>query len=83
MSNQQPYRGLKKRRDRKRKHKERGDYERMMFELKQNKRIAVWVKDVKDNHTPTDYFVVEFHLKDKMTLQDFEEMVYQEMGLLL
>ena len=80
---QQPYRGLKKRLERKRKHMERADFERMMFVLKQQKRIAIWVKDVKDDHTPTNYFVVEFRLKDKMTLHDFEEMVYQEMGMLI
>ena len=78
-----PYRGLKKRYDRKKDHKDRADYETYMFELKQDKRISIWTKDVKNNHTPTDYFVVEFHLKNKLTLQDFEEMIYHEMGLLI
>lgn len=80
---QQPYRGLKKRYDRKKDHINKADFERLMFELKRDKRMAIWTKDVKNNHTPTDYFVVEFHLKDKLTLQDFEEMIYHEMGLLL
>jgi len=78
-----PYRGLKKRLDRKRKHMEKADFERLMFELKRDKRIALWAKDVKDNKTPTKYIVVEFNLKDSMTLADFEEMIYHEMGLLL
>ena len=80
---QQPYRGLKKRLERKKKHMEKADFERLMFELKQHKRIALWAKDVKNDHTPTKYIVVEFHLKDAMTLLDFEEMLYHEMGLLL
>jgi len=78
-----PYRGIKKRLDRKRKHTARADLERMMYELKMNKSISVWVKDVKNDHTPTKYFVVEFNLKDAMILKDFEEMIMMEMGMLL
>lgn len=80
---QHPYRGIKKRLDRKAHHKKRTDFESLMFKLKQEKRIVLWVKDVKNDHTPTDYFVAEFHLKDKMTLKDFEELLYIEMGVLL
>lgn len=83
MNRKQQYRGIKKRLDRKRNHIERADFERLMFKLKQEKRIVLWVKDVKNDHTPTDYFVAEFHLKDKMTLEHFEEMLYQELGVLL
>lgn len=78
-----PYRGIRKRLDRKIAHLKRADLERLMFELKQHKRIVMWGKDVKDDHTPTKYIVVEFNLKDAITISDFEELLYQEMGLLL
>ncbi len=80
-----PYRGLKRRLERKKKHMDRADFERMMFELKQSKKIVVWVRpdQIKNDWTPTDYFVVEFNLKDPMTIADFEEMVLMEMGMLL
>ncbi|MBA7490190.1 hypothetical protein ES702_00725 [subsurface metagenome] len=78
-----PYRGIRKRLDRKKEHIEKADFERLMFVLKQHKRIVMWGKDVKDDHTPTKYIVVEFNLKDAITISDFEELLYQEMGLLL
>ena len=78
-----PYRGLKNRRDRKADHNKRVDLERIMFEMKQNKIINVFAKDVKDDHTPTDFFVVAFNLKEAMTLKDFEESLFTNLRFLM
>jgi len=35
--------------------------------------INIYAKDIRDDHTPTDFFVVAFNLKESMTFKDFEE----------
>ena len=68
-----PYRGKRKREDRKSKHNKRAELERILFEMRQNKVINIYAKDIKDDHTPTDFYVVAFNLKESMTFKDFEE----------
>ena len=77
-----PYRGIKKRADRKTKHNKRVELERILYEMRQNKVINIYAKDVKDDHTPTDFFVVAFNLKEPMTLKDFEESLVMELEFL-
>ena len=77
-----PYRGLRKRADRKTNHSKRAELERILFEMKQNKVINIYAKDVKDDHTPTDFYVVAFNLKEPMTFKDFEESLVMELEFL-
>jgi len=77
-----PYRGLKKRADRKTNHNKRVELERILFEMRQNKVINIYAKDIKDDHTPTDFFVVAFNLKEPMTFRDFEESLVMELVFL-
>jgi len=68
-----PYRGKRKREDRKVNHNKRANLERILFEMKQNKVINIFAKDIKDDHTPTNFYVVAFNLKEPMTFKNFEE----------
>lgn len=70
------YRGKGKRELRKEKHLSRVEMESQMLALKASKTLEFFVKDVKDDFTPTDYFIVEFRLKNKMSLEAFKNMVY-------
>ena len=72
----QQYRGKGRRESRKEKHLSRVEMESKMLALKASKTLDFFVKDVKDDFTPTDYFIVEFRLKDKMSLEAFKNMVY-------
>jgi len=77
-----PYRGLRKREDRKTNHNKRVQLERILFEMRQNKVINIYAKDVKDDHTPTNFYVVAFNLKEPMTFKDFEESLVMELEFL-
>lgn len=77
-----PYRGLKKRKDRKRNHNKRAELERILFEMRLNKVINIYAKDISDDHTPTNFFVVAFNLKESMTFKDFEESLVMELEFL-
>ena len=70
------YRGLKKREVRKQKHLTRVEMEAQMMALKSSKTLEFFVKDVDNDFTPTDYFIVEFRLKNKMSLEAFKNMIY-------
>lgn len=78
-----PYRGSKKRRDRKSYHNKRAELERMMFEMRQNKVINIYAKDVSDDHTPTNFFVVAFNLRETMTFKEFEEKIFTGLRFLM
>lgn len=82
-STPQRYRGLKRRRDRELDHINRVDLERRIFEGRMKKSIKVWVKDVDDNVTPTKYLIVEFNLGYDVTAKEFEEILYEHLGVLL
>ena len=77
-----PYRGKRKREDRKTNHNKRVNLERILFEMRLNKVINIYAKDIKDDHTPTDFFVVAFNLKEPMTFKDFEESLVMELEFL-
>jgi len=77
-----PYRGRKRRADRKNNHNKRANIERILFEMKQNKVINIYAKDIKDDHTPTNFYVVAFNLKVSMTFKDFEESLVMALEFL-
>ena len=77
-----PYRGKKKREDRKADHNKRANLERILFEMKLNKVINIYAKDIKDNHTPTNFYVVAFNLKESMTFKEFEELLVMSLEFL-
>lgn len=70
------YRGFEKREQRKAKHLTRAEMESRILELKRHKTLEFFVKDVDDDFTPTDYFIVEYRLKDKMSLEAFRNLMY-------
>jgi hypothetical protein len=70
------FRNLGVRRDRKKKHLSRADFERRIFELQRNKVLEFFTKDVDDEITPTNYFIVEFNLKHKISLAKFKSIMY-------
>jgi len=82
-STDNPYRGLKKRAERKIKHNRRADFERILFEMRLSKVINIYVKDINDNHTPTDFYVVAFNLKESMTFKQFEETLLSNLRCLI
>ena len=77
-----PYRGKRKREDRKADHNKRANLERILFEMKLNKVINIYAKDIKDNHTPTNFYVVAFNLKESMTFKEFEESLVMSLEFL-
>lgn len=70
------YRGTKNREVRKQRHLTRAEMESQMMMLKSSKMLEFFVKDVDNDFTPTDYFIVEFRLNDKMSLEAFRNLVY-------
>lgn len=70
------YKGFKNREERKRKHMTRAEMESQMMALKSSKTLEFFVKDVNDDFTPTNYFIVEFNMKEKMSLEAFRNLVY-------
>ena len=72
----QQYRGKGRSDLRKEKHLYRVEMESQMLALKDSKTLEFFVKYVKDDFNPTDYFIVEFRLKNKMSLEAFKNMVY-------
>ena len=72
----QQYRGKGRRELRKQKHLSRVEMESRIMALKASKTLDFFVKDVKDDFTPTNYFIVEFRLKEKMSLEAFRNWVY-------
>ena len=77
-----PYRGKRKREDRKKDHSKRANLERILFEMRQNKVINIYAKDIKDDHTPTNFYVVAFNLKESMTFKEFEESLVMSLEFL-
>jgi hypothetical protein len=80
------YRGVTRRHKTKAKHKDRVDTERRLFteRLKQRDRrnvLEFWIKT--DEDKPTDYFIVEFNLKDKILLSEFKESLETMLGGLI
>ena len=76
------YRGKRKREDRKKNHSQRANFERLLFEMRQNKVINIYAKDIKDDHTPTNFYVVAFNLKEPMTFKEFEESLVMSLEFL-
>jgi hypothetical protein len=71
----QRYRAEARREKRIKRHANRGLEESRIMEFQRKGILEVLTKDVNDDFTPTDYFIVEFNLEDKMSLIQFRNML--------
>lgn len=80
-----PFRGSSRRRERKERHTQRVETERRIFERRHEGEnsenvLSFWVKD---DNAELDYFIVEFNLKDKITLGEFKARLHKDLGDLI
>jgi len=79
MSNKgkRPYRNVTKRRLRKKRQIEQTKRDRA--KLKNKSPIKIWYKSVKNETVPTDYLIVEFNLKNKLSANEFESILNEKL----
>lgn len=75
MSNKgnRPFRNVTKRRLRRDKQIEQVKRDRA--KLKNKSPIKIWYKSVNNETVPTDYLIVEFNLKNKLSANEFEKIL--------
>ena len=73
------FRGKGKRRIRREKQVKQVKKDREQLDKKFKIPIKIWYKSVDNETVPTDYLIVEFNLKHKISANEFESILYEKM----